>query len=332
MSKQKSVVTGAAGFVGNALVEALVARGDEVVALDIAAPKDPIEGVTYIAADIQDLEANIAACEGASAVFHSASVVHTKQSHYDFLYKVNVGGTKSMLEACRKRGVPRFVFVSSASAVYNGEDIENADEGAPYATTNQAPYAVTKILAEKEVLAANDETLSTCALRPHIIFGPGDARFLPAIVDRARAGKLRFAVGRQRKLSDFTYITNLTDALVAAEEHLSPDSAVAGQAYFITNGEPTAFWDFVGMLLEELDLPPVRGAVPYRVAWTVAAIAEGITIMRGGKVGHEDGLTRFAIRYMCTHHYFDISKARRDLEWEPKVNIREGVALTARAV
>jgi sterol-4alpha-carboxylate 3-dehydrogenase (decarboxylating) len=196
---------------------------------------------------------------------------------------------------------------------------------------SQAPYADSKIEAERAVLAANDPEggLATCALRPHVIFGPGDTRFLPAIVGRAKAGKLGTGVGLTPKLSDFTYVSNLVDALLAADERLAAgDDTVAGEAYFVTNGEPRPFFDFVAQVLDGLGLPPVRRHVPFRLAHSVAAVAELVDRLRGREVVPETGMSRFAIRYMCTHHYFKIDKAARDLGYVPAVSLDEGIERT----
>lgn len=325
---RRSLVTGGCGFTGEHLVDALVARGDEVTVVD-ARVTDPRDGVRYVETDLRNAEAVKAACEGVDVVFHNASVVHTRQTGVDTVWAVNLGGTRNMMEGCRAHGVRRFVYVSSASVVYEGESIENGDESLPYSRVSQAPYADSKIAAEKEVLAAHDPAgLMTVAIRPHLIFGPGDRRFLPAILDRARAGKLKFAVGLRRWQSDFTYVSNLVDALLAAADRLEPDAPLGGKAYFVTNGEPTPFFEFVGRVLHRMDLPPIRGAVPYRVAWAVAALAETYDNLRGVPVGVESGMTRFAIKYMCTHHYFSIARARRDLGYTPRVDIDEGIRRT----
>jgi sterol-4alpha-carboxylate 3-dehydrogenase (decarboxylating) len=221
--------------------------------------------------------------------------------------------------------------VSSASAVYEGRDIENGDESMPYSRISQAPYADSKIAAEKEVLETNGKNgLLTCAIRPHVVFGPGDERFLPAILSRARSGRLKYAVGMQRKLSDFTYASNVADALLLADAKLTVGSPVGGNAYFITNGEPMGFWDFVGRVLTRLRLPPIRGRVPFPIAYAVAAAYEAADTMRGGTLNSENGLSRFAVRYMCTHHYFSIARARRDLGYVPAVTIADGIERTAR--
>jgi sterol-4alpha-carboxylate 3-dehydrogenase (decarboxylating) len=327
-TKRRSVVTGGGGFVGRHLVDALADRGDDVVSIDLGA-KAWRDDVAFVAADIRDARAMAEACAGAEVVFHNASIVHTKNNRRDDVWSVNLGGTEAVLAACRGAGVQRLVYVSTASAVYEGRNIENGTEALPYSSISQAPYADSKIAAEKLVLAASSERLGTCAIRPHVIFGPGDNRFLPAILGRARDGNMNFWVGKNDKLSDFTYISNLIDALLLADEKLVAGGPTAGQAYFVTNGEPCPFFKFVADLLAELKLPPMKYSVPYPLAYAVAAVAEGWDTLKGGTLNAEDGLTRFAVRYMCTHHYFSIEKARRDLGFEPRVTLAEGIRLTA---
>jgi len=330
MTAVKSVVTGGCGFIGRLLVDALVARGDEVTVVDFA-EKPPRPDVHFLRVDLRDPEATNAFCAGQDVVFHNASVVHTRRNREEDVWAVNFGGTRNVLTGCRAHGVARLIYVSSASAVYEGRDIENGDESMPYSRVSQAPYADSKIAAEKEVLKSNGQGgLLTCAIRPHVVFGPGDERFLPTILSRARSGRLKYAVGMQRKLSDFTYASNVTDALLLADEKLAPGSPVGGSAYFITNGEPMGFWDFVGRVLERLRLPPIRGRVPFPIAYAVAAVYEAADTMRGGTLNSENGLSRFAIRYMCTHHYFSIARAQRDLGYVPAVSIADGIERTAR--
>jgi len=327
--RRKSVVTGAVGFVGGHLVDALEAKGDDVLATDVAnAPHR--KGVRFERVDITDYDSVKRALEGAEVVFHNASIVHTKQNLQDRVWAVNLGGSQNVLRACQELGVSKLVYVSSASAVYEGRDIENGDERMPYSRISQAPYADSKIAAEKEILAANGKKgLATCAIRPHVIFGPGDRRLVPNLLVRAKEGKLRFSVGRKLgKLSDFTYVDNLVAALLAADEKLSIGSAAAGQAYFITNDEPMNFWDFVDKFIVELGYKPIKTSIPYPIAYGAAAVKETLDTLRGGTLGVEDGLTRFAIKYMCTHHYFSVEKARRDLGYVPAVSIDDGIRRT----
>jgi nucleoside-diphosphate-sugar epimerase len=214
--------------------------------------------------------------------------------------------------------------------VYEGKDIENGDESLPYARSFPTTYAETKRIAEEEVLTASGQHgVLTCALRPHLIFGPADTRLVPALLGRAREGKLKFKVGRGDWLSDFTYVTNIVDALLAADERLVPGSPVPGNAYFITNGEPVTFWNFVAQILTPLGYPPPRFAIPGAVAYAAAAVREAIdTYLRGGTLHAEEGLSRFAVRYITTHHYYSHARATRDLDYHPRVKLAEGIART----
>ncbi|CAB9501023.1 Short-chain dehydrogenase/reductase family 42E member 1 [Seminavis robusta] len=334
-----SVVTGGTGFVGRRLVQSLVARGDKVRVLDITVPQpdDDLHGkVEFLKTDITNHEAVKKGVTGATTVFHVASVVHTKQNQQDFVFKVNLGGTQNLIQACQEdKDVKKLVYVSSGGVVYQGKDIENGDESLPYATTSRAPYVLSKIEAEKEVLAAASSEpggLATISLRPHVIFGPGDVRFIPAVIKNAKEGKLKFQIGRGDWMSDYTYVQNLVDACLLADEKLKNTSPISGQAYFITNGEPMPFWDFVRSALKRLDLPPMSDTpLPHQPVLALAYAREWFdTYVRGGTINDEDGFTPFAIKYMCTHHYFSIDRARKDLGYEPKVSVAEGLELTCR--
>lgn len=322
----KSAVTGGCGFIGQAIVRALQARGDDVRVLDIA-EDCPVEGVDYRRTDITDRDAVDAALEDVELVVHNAAVVHTRQTDEAVCWKVNLGGTQNVLEAARARKVPRFVQISSGSVVYEGRDIENGDESLPYASVSQAPYADSKIAAERWALQQHGEGIATCALRPHVVFGPGDNRFMPALLAKGPKGKLRVQVGMRDWLSDYTYVTNLADSVVLADVALR-EGRSGGEPYFITNGEPIPFWDFVRKVAARLGWPPIRYRVPRAIPYGIAAAKETFDAMRGVRGAPEDGMSRFAIRYLCTHHYFSIEKARRELGYEPAVSIDEGIEIT----
>jgi 2-alkyl-3-oxoalkanoate reductase len=324
---RSSLVTGGCGFLGRAVVDALAERGDIVTVLDHRI--DPWRSdVQFVRADICDPRVVVDALAGQDVVFHSASLVHTKHNRLEQVRAVNIDGTRNVLRGCQEAGVPRLVYVSSASVVYDGRDIINGDERLPYAPSFPAPYAETKRIAEEEVLQANGQRgVMTCAIRPHVVFGPGDTRLVPAILGRARDGKLKFRVGTgEKKLSDFTYVTNVVDAMLAADQHLTPGSPVGGQAYFITNGEPMSFWEFVAQVLPPLGYRPPTLSIPRSVAYAAAAVREAFdTYVRGGTLNAEEGLSRFAIRYICSHHYFSHAKATRELGYVPRVRMPEGI-------
>lgn len=330
--KRKLLVTGGCGFIGSNLVNGFVDQGFDVTVLDFGG-KPFRDDVTFLDLNICDKQAVIDACKGMDTIVHNASIVHTKSTKQDVVWAVNYDGSQNIIKACKKHKIPKLVYISSASAVYEGNDIENGDETLPYSRISQAPYADSKIAAEKDILSfSGTEVTHCCAIRPHVVFGPGDNRFAPAIVEKAAEGKLKRAIGNRDKLSDFTYVSNLVDAVVAAEAKLGPNSPVSGQAYFVTNGEPMAFFDFVEKFITQLGYPAINGKVPYWLAYTAAAVAEGIDFLKGGTLNAENGLTRFAVRYMVTHHYYSIEKAYQDFGWQPKVSLDEGIKLTIAAL
>lgn len=322
------VITGGQGFVGRALVNRFADEGHRVICADMA-DEAFRDDVAFTKLDIRDPQAVKNAFAGADSVIHNASLVHTKHNREADVWAVNLAGTENILAACRAHDIPRLVYMSSASAVYEGRDIENGDESRSYSRISQAPYADSKIAAERKVLVFSSTGATVaCALRPHVVFGPGDKRFIPAVLKKAREGKLKRAIGNRDKLSDFTYVSNLVDATVAAESKLQPGAAACGQAYFVTNGEPMVWFDFVEKMLLQLGYPPIEGKLPYWLVYSVAAVSEAVDTLKGGTLNAEDGLTRFAIRYMVTHHYFSIAKAQRDLDWTPAVPLEEGIHLT----
>ena len=331
-TKKKVLVTGGCGFIGSNIVNGFADSGCEVTVLDFGG-KPFRDDVHFINMDIRDKQKVIDACAGMDTIVHNASIVHTKHNQEDMVWAVNYDGSVNIIAACKHHKIPKLVYISSASAVYEGNDIENGDETLPYSRISQAPYADSKIKAEKEILAFSGTTVThCCAIRPHVVFGPGDNRFMPAILEKAQQGKLKRAIGDRDKLSDFTYVSNLVDAILMAEEKLGPNSPVSGQAYFVTNGEPMAFFDFIEKVIIELGYPPIKGKVPYWLAYTVAAIAEGIDTLKGGTLNAENGLTRFSVRYMVTHHYYSIEKAYQDFGWKPEVSLSEGIKLTVNAL
>ena len=309
---RRVVVTGGCGFVGAAIADALADAGHRVTVVD--------RRLRRSRADISFLEADITrpawtdACRGAESIVHCAARVQTTAAHADAAWRTNLEGTHNVLAACREHGVPRLVHISSASVVIADRHIENGDERLPYAEPAPGPYAASKIAAERAVLAFDGATRA-CVLRPHAVFGPGDPRFLPGVL---RGG--RWEVGNRETLTDFTYVANVADAVLAAEERLAPGSPLRGQAYFVTNGEPTPFFEFVERLLSAIGVPRPRRRIPYPLAYAASAVAETFT----------DGpLSRSVVRYLRTHHYFSIAKARRDLGWTPAVSLAEGIRLTA---
>jgi len=234
-----------------------------------------------------------------------------------------VNGTRNVLHACRIQGVSRLVYTSTPSVVFDQTDLCAVDEAYPYPDRYICHYPATKAIAERLVLKAHTKgDLLTVALRPHLVWGPGDRHLIPRVVERAKARQL-YIVGDGSNRVDITYVENAAAAHILAADHLKPGSPVAGQAYFVSQGEPVVLWDFINQLLEKLEIPKITKAVSYRAAWAIGAILEllyGVLPLRG-----EPRMTRFLAAQLARSHYFDITKARRDLGYSPRVSTAEGL-------
>jgi nucleoside-diphosphate-sugar epimerase len=318
----RALVTGGGGFLGGAIVRLLRERGDEVRSFSRGhyAELDQL-GVGQLAGDLADPQAVAAACEGCDVVFHVAAKAGVAGRFADY-HRANVLGTDNVLAACRRHGVRRLVYTSSPSVVFDGRDMEGVDESAPYPAAYHAHYPRTKAAAEKAVLAANGPDLATVSLRPHLIWGPGDNHLVPRILERGRAGRLR-RIGPGNKRIDSIYIDNAADAHLLAADRLRPGSAIAGRAYFLSNGEPLPTWDLVNRILACGGVPPVTRSVSLGVAVAVGGVLEAVYGMLWPSA--EPPMTRFLARELATAHWFNISAARRDLEFSPAVSIDEGL-------
>lgn len=321
------LVTGGRGFLGKAVCARLIERGHEVTSLargDCAGLT--AIGVRQLVGDVRDRTTVAEAVHGQAAVVHCAAKAGAWGSAREY-HEINVGGTANVVAHCVALGVRRLVLTSSPSVVHNGDDLDGVDESAPYATRFLAPYPYTKCLAERLVLAANSPRLATVALRPHLIWGPGDPHFTPRLLARARSGRLRH-IGRTSKLIDTVYVDNAADAHVLAVERLTPGSPLAGRAYSITQGEPAPADVVINALLAAAGLPSEHRRIPRPVARALGFLCE--TAFRAARSHREPPLTRFLVEQLSTAHWFDISAARRDLEYEPRVSAVDGLANVAR--
>lgn len=315
------LVTGGGGFLGEAIVKRLVARGDQVTSISRShySSLDALD-VTQIAGDIADPQAVDAAVADKDLIFHVAAKAGV-WGDYEAYYAINVTGTENIINSARKHGIQRIVYTSSPSVVFDGTDQEGWDESAPYPTEYLAAYPQTKAIAEQKIIAANDDTLATVSLRPHLIWGPGDNHLVPRIVERGKAGRIRI-VGDPNKLVDSVYVDNAADAHILAADRLHPGSNISGKNYFITNGEPQPMHELVNGILGAAGVPPVNRKVPAGLAYGVGSIMETVFKLLGKK--EEPMLTRFVAKQLATAHYYDISAARNELGYEPAVSLVEG--------
>jgi nucleoside-diphosphate-sugar epimerase len=319
----KALVTGGGGFLGGAIINLLLARGDSVRSFARGAyPTLAARGVEVIQGDITDAAAVIAACAGVDVVFHVAAKAGAWGPYREY-QRANVDGTRNVLAGCRAHGVGRVVYTSSPSVVTTPGDMEGANESVPYPSHYEAAYPATKAEAERAVLASNSPDLATVALRPHAIWGPGDTNIAPRLIERACAGRLR-KIGYADKLVDATYIDNAASAHLLAADKLAPDSPLAGHAYFIANDEPMPLWKLIAGILEAHGAPPVGPPVPLELVLVISSILEAVH--RTFHLPGEPLMTRWAAHELGTAHWFDLSAAKRDLGYVPLISTAEGLA------
>ena len=318
----KVLVTGGGGFLGFAVARQLRSRDDQVRSLARGAyPQLAEHGIEEVRGDLADAQAVSDVVKGCDAVIHTAAKAGDWGPRAEY-HSANVEGTANVIAACREHGVNRLVYTSTPSVIHGGGDVEGVDESAPYPDHFDAAYPETKAIAERMVLEANGPELATVALRPHLIWGPGDHHLVPKLIARAKAGRLRH-VGHEPRLVDVVYIDNAAEAHLLALDRLAPDAACAGKAYFISQGQPIPNWEMVDRILAAGGLPPVEG----HISPGLAAFAGGVLELayRVLPLGDEPPMTRFLAHQLSTAHWYDISAARRDLGFEPTVSIEEGL-------
>jgi nucleoside-diphosphate-sugar epimerase len=314
------LVTGATGFVGSQLVPSLVSRGDAIRALvrktsrleDLRHPR-----VELCYGDVTDPDSLRNAVQGIEAVIHCASVVGESGNREEFL-RVNVEGTRNLLEACRGLPLKRFVHISSLSVITGYKDHEGTKEEAPYRPTGEN-YADTKIEAEKLVLEyGRRHQIPVTILRPGFIFGPGDRLFLPTVIKNLREGKVKL-IDQGKKLLNLTHVGNLIEAIDRA---LTQDEAV-GEIFNITDGEKVSKRQFFFAVADLMGIPRPAKSIPFPVAWILCAVVTALyKILRIRKL---PPISRMKLRFAGQNQWFDISKSERLLGYRHKIRFEEGL-------
>jgi nucleoside-diphosphate-sugar epimerase len=259
---------------------------------------------------------------GHDTVFHVAAKAGIALGRGPY-WSANVDGTRNVLAAALESGVERLVFTSSPSVCFDGADQRNASNDLPYAARFLAPYPESKAAAERMVLAANGKAaLATCALRPHLVFGPGDPHLLPRLLERGRARKLAI-VGKGTNEVSLTYVENAAWAHLDAADRLSRTAPHAGKAYFVAQQEPVALWTWINDLFGALGVPPVTRKVPMPLAY-----AAGIWLENLAQPDVEARMTRFLALQLATSHSYDLGPAQRDFGYVERVSLAEATRLT----
>jgi 2-alkyl-3-oxoalkanoate reductase len=314
------LVTGGGGFLGKAVVKKLLHQKYSVTSFSRHYYRSLAQmGVAQIQGDLTDEDAVSNAVKGMDTVFHVAAMPGV-WGPYASYFAVNVTGTRHVIAACRDRGVARLIYTSSPSVIFDGSDMENVDESVPYPKNYLAPYPETKAMAEKLVLKAAGQGLDVIILRPHLIWGPEDPHLVPGIIQRA--GRLKI-VGPTNDRMDTVYVDNAALAHVLAAQKLEDNPSLSGNIYFISQDDPVSKWEMINAFLYAAGLPPIKGHVSARTAYTAGWLFEKIYTLLG--IEKEPPITRFVAKELATSHWFDITRAKKELGYEPEISTQEGL-------
>ena len=316
------LVTGGGGFVGLALVRRLRAEGCQVVVVGRHRyPEVEAMGAEIQMGDIRDGAFLTQAGRGCDTVFHVAAKAGIWGSKEEY-FSINLGGTERVIEACSRLGIPTLVYTSTPSVVFGRTDLAGVDEGNPYPSHFLCHYAASKAQAEARVLAASGVGLKTVALRPHLVWGPGDTNLIPRLLDRGRRGLLK-QVGDGLNLVDIAYIDNVVDAHLLAANNLESSATAAGKAYFIAQERPVNLWSWINDLFSQLGIPPVNRRVGFGKAYAAGALLE--FCYRLLAIEREPLMTRFLALQLAKSHWFSQAAARRDLAYKATITTDEGM-------
>jgi nucleoside-diphosphate-sugar epimerase len=313
-------VTGGSGFIGGRLIERLRADGHTVRALarsDRAAARISERGGEPVAGDLNNVDAMRAGAEGCEWAFHAAANLQDWGPPEEF-ERDNVEGTRNVLRASAQAGVRRFVHVGTEAALLAGRPLVNVDETAPLRPDSPALYSSSKARAEQFVSDANREGFETVVVRPRFVWGRGDTTVLPTMVELVRSGRFAW-IGGGRHLTSTTHVDNAVEGLV-----LGATRGAAGNAYFVSDGEPVVFREFVTELLSTEGVEPPTRSIPASVAGVLASVSE--TAWRTLSLPGRPPVTRFAYWVSSQECTIRIDKARQQLGYEPVRSRADGLA------
>jgi nucleoside-diphosphate-sugar epimerase len=322
-SERTAFVTGGSGFIGTALLRRLASEGWKVRALarsDSSAAKVAEAGAEPVWGGLDDVESMRAGAQGCDVAFHAAAKLGAWGARDEFV-RGNVAGTVNALVACGAAGVRRFVHVGTEAALLAGQPLVGADETWPLRPDSPAHYSATKAMAEQRVRRAAGNGFETVVVRPRLVWGHGDTTLLPPIVQAMESGRFAW-IGGGRHLTSTTHVDNVIEGLM-----LGAQRGRSGEAYFVTDGEPTEFRDFITRLVATRGIEAPDREMPAAVAGLAAAVAE--KLWSALPLPGEPPVTRLAVWLSSQECTLDIGKARRELGYEPVVAREDGLAALA---
>ena len=318
---RSALVTGGGGFVGTALVRMLLERGYEVRVLGRREyPHIKKLGARCFVGDISLQQTLAPAFAGVDIVFHTAAKAGIWGTWEEYR-QTNIVGTQNVVRQSLEHDIRKLVYTSTPSVVFDQKDICGGDESLPYPEKFLCNYARSKVSAEKHVLKKNSERLQTCAIRPHLIWGPGDPHLIPRLLERGRQRSLKI-VGSGLNLVDISYVDNVAHGHILAGEMLGKSSKIGGQAYFIGQERPVKLWQWINELYAALGIEPISRRVPFAAAYAIGGLLEAL--YQVGSVDKEPKMTRFLALQLARSHYFSHAKAAADFGYEPLVSLEEG--------
>ena len=322
MKSNKVLVTGAGGFLGSYIARELIKQNYQVFSFSRSKYTFLTDlGVTQRLGDLKNYNDVKEALSGIDTVIHTAGMVGMWGRYEDF-FETNVVGTKNILKVMRELGIKKLVYTSTPSVVFEKESLCGVDELTPYARRHLTAYGETKGIAERMVLGASSEELCSVALRPHLIFGPGDTNIVPRVIEAQKKGRLKI-IGDGENLVDVLYVENAAMAHVMAMEKLDFDHPINGKAYFLGQG-PIKLWDFINILLAKAGLPKVSKKISLQKAYFIGLIIETfLKIFRIYKI--HPPMTRFVSLQLGKSHYFNHHNIEVDLGFKPTISIEEGI-------
>jgi nucleoside-diphosphate-sugar epimerase len=321
----KIFITGASGFVGGAFVKAY-AKEHQITAMSRSEKSDAAIkalGATPMRAALGEVKTE--QLKGFDAVVHCAAYVE-EWGPWSEYWKINVDGTKELLVAAKGADVKRFVHIGTEAALFYGQHMRNVDEHYPLALNSPFPYSRTKAHAEKAVREANDTTtgFTTIVVRPRFVWGPGDQTILPTVKAMVEKGQFAWIDGGRNKTST-SYIGNLAYAM-----NLALTKGEGGQAYFVLDGEPVVFREFMTKMLAAAGVTPGDRAVPGWLVRTIAYVGE--TTWRALGLKSKPPLTRFTASIMSRDCILIDAKARKEMGYAPPFTVEQGLKALAASI